>query len=714
MVAFLFSYTVLPGFERFYPKGTKGEGKPSGSAKKPAGNGPKEEPKPSGSGSSGSGGTPGAQDPKDQLMYTIPIAIALLLFLELTSGDNALKEITWQEFRNDLLSQGKVDHIVVVNKTYARVYLHRPSSSESTVHTTATHTDLHEVRDYNHPQQHGGTPAAATAAPQQHTPSFYFNIGSIENFERQMEQTQASLGILPKDYIPIQFSNEMNWKMELLKMAPTLLLIGFLMMSMRGIGGAGGGGGMGGIFKVGKSPAKKITKEDIKITFKDVAGVDEAKREIMEFVEFLKNQKKFTDLGAKIPKGALLVGPPGTGKTMLAKATAGEASVPFFSISGSDFIEMFVGVGPSSEGVVVLAGTNRVDILDKAILRPGRFDRQITVDKPDIKVHLKALHLDGTVDDFARRMAALTPGFTGADIANICNEAAIVAARRAGDSINFKDFEQATDRVIGGLETNRLMTPEEKKTVAYHEAGHAVTGWFLEHADPLLKVTIVPRGKGSLGYAQYLPKEVSLHSQEAIEDIMCMALGGRASEYVNFNGRITTGASDDLRRVTQMAYSMVQLYGMNSRIGQLSFPRDDNQPGEPRMYSERTAEMMDEEVKKIVDRAYQRTIDLLVSKQDLLVKLSEELIENETINHSDIVRVLGPRPFGGNKTYTEFVEESWQNADRHEEDKKAKAAAAAETSVSKTDASATEDGDMSTGSDDSTESDKESDKKKGE
>ncbi|KAF0687717.1 hypothetical protein As57867_020498, partial [Aphanomyces stellatus] len=449
---------------------------------------------------------------------------------------------------------------------------------------------------------------AAPPPPQHHAPSVFFNIGSIENFERQMEQTQASMGISAKEYVPIQFTNELNWKMELLKMAPTLLLIGFLMMSMRGIGGAGGGGGMGGIFKVGKSPAKKITKEDIKITFKDVAGVDEAKKEIMEFVEFLKNQKKFTDLGAKIPKGALLVGPPGTGKTMLAKATAGEASVPFFSISGSDFIEMFVGVGPSrvrdlfkearanapcivfideidavararsngrfgggnderentlnqllvemdgfnsSEGVVVLAGTNRVDILDKAILRPGRFDRQITVDKPDIKgrreifkVHLKSLNLDGSVDDFARRMAALTPGFTGADIANICNEAAIVAARRLGDSINFKDFEQATDRVIGGLETNRLMTPEEKKTVAYHEAGHAVTGWFLEHADPLLKVTIVPRGKGSLGYAQYLPKEVSLHSKEAIEDIMCMALGGRASEFVNFDGRITTGASD--------------------------------------------------------------------------------------------------------------------------------------------------------------------------
>ncbi|KAG9413129.1 hypothetical protein AC1031_016153 [Aphanomyces cochlioides] len=746
------SQRIPKGFERFYPKGTKtgGGAKPeskptSGSGGNKNGStggsgGPKENPKGSGSSSS--------PDPRDQLMYTIPMAIALLLFLELTAGDNALKEITWQDFRNDFLALGKVDHIVVVNKSYARVYLHQNTLQEAHYgSSSAPQVEMQEIHDPSlsgTPQQPRGAPPAA----QHKTPSFFFNIGSIENFERQMEQTQASMGILPKDYIAVQYSNEMNWKMELLKMAPTLLLIGFLMMSMRGIGGAAGGGGMGNIFKVGKSPAKKITKEDIKITFKDVAGVDEAKKEIMEFVEFLKNQKKFTDLGAKIPKGALLVGPPGTGKTMLAKATAGEASVPFFSISGSDFIEMFVGVGPSrvrdlfkearanapcivfideidavararstgrfgggnderentlnqllvemdgfnsSEGVVVLAGTNRVDILDKAILRPGRFDRQITVDKPDIKgrreifkVHLKSLHLDGTTEDFARRMAALTPGFTGADIANICNEAAIVAARRGGDSINFKDFEQATDRVIGGLETNRLMTPEEKKTVAYHEAGHAVTGWFLEHADPLLKVTIVPRGKGSLGYAQYLPKEVSLHSKEAIEDIMCMALGGRASEFVNFDGRITTGASDDLRRVTQMAYSMVQLYGMNDRIGQLSFPRDENQPTE-RMYSEKTAEMMDEEVKKIVDRAYQRTIDLLKSKQDLLVKLSEELMENETINHGDIVRVLGPRPFGGNKTYTEFVEESWQNADKYEEEKKAKAEAATQDAETKVD-----------------------------
>jgi len=469
--------------------------------------------------------------------------------------------------------------------------------------------------------------------------------------------------------------------------------------------------------------------------------VDEAKKEIMEFVDFLRNQKRFTELGAKIPKGALLVGPPGTGKTLLAKATAGEASVPFFSISGSDFIEMFVGVGPSrvrdlfkearanapcivfideidavararskgnfsggnderentlnqllvemdgfnsSEGVVVLAGTNRADILDKAILRPGRFDRQITVDVPDIKgrreifkVHLKGLTLDGKVDDFARRMAALTPGFAGAEIANICNEAAIVAARRSGTSISFKDFEQATDRVIGGLETNRIMSPEEKKTVAYHEAGHAVTGWFLEHADPLLKVTIVPRGKGSLGYAQYLPKEVALHSREALTDMMCMALGGRASEYVNFDGRITTGASDDLRRVTQIAYSMVQLYGMNERVGQLSFPKEEG--GYPdKLYSDKTSEVMDEEVQKIVHSAYERTKQLLQDKQDQLHELAEELLANETINHSDIVRVLGPRPFGGNKTYTEFVEESWKDADKYEASKaKAEASEAA-------------------------------------
>merc|ERR1719181_164134 len=458
-----------------------------------------------------------------------------------------------------------------------------------------------------------------------------------------------------------------------------------------GMGMGGGGGGMNNIFKVGQSNAKKFAKDGkVDVTFKDVAGVDEAKREVMEFVQFLRNPEKFNRLGAKIPKGALLVGPPGTGKTLLARAVAGEASVPFYSISGSDFIEMFVGVGPSrvrdlfkearenapcivfideidavarargkggftgsnderentlnqllvemdgfssTEGVVVLAGTNRADILDKAILRPGRFDRQITVDKPDIKgrkdifeVHLQNMTLDSTavhlarfIEDgmsykdakeramdeeelsepevitfFAQRLAALTPGFAGAEIANIVNEAAIIAAREAKDSIEMRDFEKASERVIGGIEKpNSIMTPKEKKTVAYHEAGHAIAGWFLEHADPLLKVTIVPRGSGALGFAQYLPKEVALRTEQQINDMICMALAGRAAEEIIF-GKVTTGASDDLRRVTQIIYQMIQVYGFNARIGQLAFPQD--QSGgfpEQRPYSDATAQAMD-------------------------------------------------------------------------------------------------------------------------
>jgi AFG3 family protein len=776
---------IPKGFERFFPKGGAAK-KPNGqssssssssssSAKtgeKANGSSTKLSSKDIGgknkkSNGSGSGDGGNSSDSKEALVYMIPLAFLATMLLDLSGMDKPMTEITYQEFRNNLLEQGKVEKVVVVNKKYAKVYLHQDvvptsaigtgSSIEATEYASS-HEDHHQHQ--YHPQVQDATTNSPSGSHHEYQdqsltglmskkknlgaarggenhPTYFFNIGSVENFERQLEFAQHQLGIRPHDYIPVQYTNEINFVSELMRFLPTILLVGFFLLSMRNmIGSAGGGpgggpgGGIGNIFKVGKSPAKKITKEDINITFKDVAGVDEAKKEIMEFVDFLRNQKRFTDLGAKIPKGALLVGPPGTGKTLLAKATAGEASVPFFSISGSDFIEMFVGVGPSrvrdlfrearanapcivfideidavararskgqfsggnderentlnqllvemdgfnsSEGVVVLAGTNRADILDKAILRPGRFDRQITVDKPDIKgrreifkVHLKGLHLDGNIDDFARRMAALTPGFAGAEIANICNEAAIVAARRNAKSITFNDFEKATDRVIGGLETNRIMSPEEKKTVAYHEAGHAVAGWFLEHADPLLKVTIVPRGKGSLGYAQYLPKEVSLHSKEAMVDIMCMALGGRASEYINFNGRITTGASDDLRRVTQIAYSMVQLYGMNDRIGQLSFPKDETSMVPEKPYSEKTAQVMDEEVAKIVSEAYERTKELLENKKDLLHDLAEELLKNETINHGDIVRVLGPRPFGGNKTYTEFVEESWKEADEYE------------------------------------------------
>jgi AFG3 family protein len=760
----------LPGFGRFYPK--NGAGKPAApkSAPKSAEGAAKGETKTlsSKTGASGNKGSSGSSSGgsgnggREGMAYMVPLAVAALLLSDLASVDKPMQEITYQEFRNRLLESGRVEKLVVVNNKYVKVYVHNPASSAGGgVMGASTTTESSDWHDPAHPfpnpsaqgsyDQHGQHHAPTglqsplggmrSGKAQQSNPTYYFNIGSVDSLERQLEHAQHEIGIQPRDYIPVQYVSEMSFAAEAMKFLPTLLLVGFLLYSMRGMGGAaGGGGGMSNIFKVGKSPAKKITKEDINITFKDVAGVDEAKKEIMEFVDFLRNQKRFTDLGAKIPKGALLVGPPGTGKTLLAKATAGEASVPFFSISGSDFIEMFVGVGPSrvrdlfkearanapcivfideidavararskggfsggnderentlnqllvemdgfssTEGVVVLAGTNRADILDKAILRPGRFDRQITVDKPDIKgrreifkVHLKNLTLDGVIDDFARRLAALTPGFAGAEIANICNEAAIVAARRNGTNVTFKDFEQATDRVIGGLETNRIMSPEEKKTVAYHEAGHAVAGWFLEHADPLLKVTIVPRGKGSLGYAQYLPKEVALHSREALIDMMCMALGGRASEFVNFDGRVTTGASDDLRRVTQIAYAMVQLYGMNDRVGQLAFPKDESNPYAGNMYSEKTAQIMDEEVQKIVDDAYERTKQILTEKKNVLHDLAEELLKNETINHSDIVRVLGPRPFGGNKTYTEFVEESWKEADKYEADKQAKETAA--------------------------------------
>ncbi|MGK3733975.1 MAG: AFG3 family protein [Bacillariaceae sp.] len=401
----------------------------------------------------------------------------------------------------------------------------------------------------------------------------------------------------------------------------------------------------------------------------------------------------------------------------MAKAVAGEAGVPFFSISGSDFIEMFVGVGPSrvrdlfkearanspcivfideidavgrqrgrggaggnderentlnqllvemdgfdtTTGVVVLAGTNRVDILDQALTRPGRFDRQITIDKPDVrgrrdifKVHLEGITLQDSIDDVAGRLAGLTPGFAGADIANICNEAAIVAARRKADTVSMDDFEKATDRIIGGLESNKIMSKEERSIVAYHEAGHAVAGWFLEHADPLLKVTIIPRTSGALGFAQYLPKEVSLRTQEEIMDIVCMALAGRAAEEIFFGG-VTTGASDDLRRVTDLVYSTIQVYGMNPRLGQLAYPKNPNAQFDERQYSEKTARAMDEEAKRIVDEAYQRTLDLLRERKEEVKMVAELLLEKETIVHDDVHDLVGPRPFKGDPQYDDFV-----------------------------------------------------------
>jgi len=469
-----------------------------------------------------------------------------------------------------------------------------------------------------------------------------------------------------------------------------------------------------------QSTAKIIDPAEINVAFRDVAGCEEAKIEIMEFVNFLKNPQQYTDLGAKIPKGAILTGPPGTGKTLIAKATAGEANVPFISVSGSEFLEMFVGVGPArvrdmfamarknapcilfideidavgrkrggrnvggqseaentlnqllvemdgfntgTTNVIVLAATNRMDILDKALLRPGRFDRQIYCPAPDIKgrssifkVHLGPLKTEVNKIELAKKMAALTPGFTGADIANVCNEAALIAARELGPNIVLKHFEAAIERVVAGMEKKtNVLQPEEKRTVAYHEAGHAVAGWFLEHADPLLKVSIIPRGKG-LGYAQYLPKEQYLYTTEQLFDRMCMTLGGRAAETIFFN-RITTGAQDDLQKVTKSAYSQITQFGMNAVIGNVSFEQP--QQGEmvfDKPFSENTAQLVDEEARKMIDVAMETTLKLLRDHKDEVIKVAERLLEKEVLSRDDMIELLGPRPFVEKSTYEDFVE----------------------------------------------------------
>jgi AFG3 family protein len=477
-------------------------------------------------------------------------------------------------------------------------------------------------------------------------------------------------------------------------------------------GGAGAGGGPGGIFNIGKSKATLFDKgTKVNITFADVAGLDEAKVEVMEIVDFLKNPKKYTNLGGKIPKGALLIGPPGTGKTLLAKAVAGEAQVPFFSLSGSDFVEMFVGVGASrvrdlfkqarekapciifideidaigrargknammsnderestlnqllvemdgfgtDAGIIVLAATNRPDVLDTALLRPGRFDRQITIDKPDLvgreaifKVHLKPIKISKTLD--IHKLAEQTPGFAGADIANVCNEAALIAARKNKEAVDMADFQDAVDRVIGGLEKkNKIISPEEKKIIAYHEAGHAICGWYLEHAYPLLKVTIVPRGTAALGYAQYTPKEQYLYNTDQLTDQICMTLGGRASEEIFFH-KISTGAQNDLQQITRIAYAMVTVYGMNDKVGNISFydPQQENNFTKP--YSDETAKMIDHEVRLLIDDAYEKTKKLLEDKREDVEKLANALLEREVLFQSDVEALIGRRPFDEKKT----------------------------------------------------------------
>ena len=550
-------------------------------------------------------------------------------------------------------------------------------------------------------------------------PHYRLEVSSIESFEKRYDDLISSLGRENTNEIEYLTESRTDIYSFLQTWGFTILiLVGFWFL-LRRMSTGGGPGGQ--IFNISKSKASLFDKESkIKLTFRDVAGLEEAKEEVKEIVEFLKNPKKFTKLGGKIPKGALLVGSPGTGKTLLAKAVAGEANVPFYSLSGSDFVEMFVGVGaarvrdlfkkakekapcivfideidaigrsrgrgqmPGSNderentlnsllvemdgfstdsGVIILAATNRPDVLDSALLRPGRFDRQISIDKPDLKgreeifkVHIRPLKLNEDVN--VKNLAAQTPGFAGAEIANVCNESALIAARKNKNSIEMIDFQDAIDRVIGGLEKkNKIISPEEKKIVAYHEAGHAVAGWFLEHADPLVKVSIVPRGIAALGYAQYLPKEQYLYQTDQLLDEMCMALGGRAAEDITF-GKISTGALSDLERITKMAYSIVSVYGMNKNIGNISFydsKQSDYNFTKP--YSDSTAEKIDSEVKRIVDSAYDRTKKLLLDKREQLEKIANKLLEKEILFQNDLERLIGKRPFDAKKEVEEKKDE---------------------------------------------------------
>ncbi|KAJ3106948.1 AAA ATPase afg3 [Phlyctochytrium planicorne] len=626
--------------------------------------------------------------PNTLILYLIPL---LFICYQLYNAANNSQAITYHQFRVEMLDKGFVDSLEVVNKQIVRVYL-RPDAPQMA--------------------RFGGAPVPPG------TSAYFFTIGSVESFERNLESAQRELGIPPKERIPVSYTNELSTFSILLNFAPTLLLVGVLYWMSRRAGGAGGGSQ--GIFGIGKSKARLYNQEtEVKVKFKDVAGMDEAKEEIMEFVKFLKDPQQYERLGAKIPKGAVLSGPPGTGKTLLAKATAGEAGVPFLSVSGSEFVEMFVGVGSSrvrdlfanakklapaivfideidaigkargrggfaggnderestlnqllvemdgfgsSEHVVVLAGTNRPDVLDPALLRPGRFDRHIAIDRPDIKgrsaifkVHLKPIKTSEDIERLSRKLAALTPGFAGADVANVCNEAALIAARNNADVVLEKHFEAAIERVIAGLEKkSRVLSPEEKKIVAHHEAGHAVAGWFLQHANPLLKVSIIPRGVAALGYAQYLPKDEYLHSTAQLLDMMCMTLGGRVAEKIFFDS-ITTGAQDDLQKVTKMAYAQISTYGMNEKVGNLSYQNDQQEQQFQKPYSDETAKLIDDEARALIAGAYDRTMKLLLEKKAEVELVAKTLLEKEVLSREDMIRLLGQRPWPEPGSYVQYL-----------------------------------------------------------
>ena len=646
--------------------------------------------------------SPGRKGPQFNIYWLYAIILVFLvgssLFGPLVPNMAKINEL---EFRN-MVAQGQVERYTIIdNRKLVKVYL---NESGRKAHTK-------EIKE-------------AAGKVEAKGPHMDFKITGADVFKKSMddfykekrEAVTAGSTTTAVNEVPFDVESERDWFGSALQFILPIILfaaIWFLMMRKMG-GGAGGGGGGGGIFSIGKSKATLFDKgTKVNITFADVAGLDEAKVEVMEIVDFLKNPKKYTNLGGKIPKGALLIGPPGTGKTLLAKAVAGEAQVPFFSLSGSDFVEMFVGVGASrvrdlfkqarekapciifideidaigrargknammsnderestlnqmlvemdgfgtDTGIIVLAATNRPDVLDSALLRPGRFDRQISIDKPDLKgredifnVHLKPIKVSKSLD--IHKLAEQTPGFAGADIANVCNEAALIAARKNKEAVDMQDFQDAVDRVIGGLEKkNKIISPEEKKIIAYHEAGHAICGWFLEHAYPLLKVTIVPRGTAALGYAQYTPKEQYLYNTDQLNDQICMTLGGRASEDIFF-GKISTGAQNDLQQITRMAYSMVTVYGMNEKVGNVNFydPQQENAFTKP--YSDDTAKLIDFEVRHLIDAAYERTKQLLTVRKEEVEKLANALLEKEVLFQSDVEALIGKRPFEDKKVLT--------------------------------------------------------------
>ena len=624
--------------------------------------------------------------PKFGGYWSFIIIAAFIIGIQFFSMPSNPERISWQKFKTDLLAKGEVKDIYIVrNGGKAEITL-KPEKVE-------THSDL-VAKGFN--QKSVG-------------PQYYVPFGTLEQFEKNLQDAQKEYPEEASDVF-IDYKDDFNWWGEVITLfLPIAIFVGIWIFFMRRMSKGAGGGGGGGIFNVGKSKAKLFDKEsNIKITFKDVAGLAEAKQEVEEIVSFLKSPDKYTKLGGKIPKGALLVGPPGTGKTLMAKAMAGEANVPFFSMSGSDFVEMFVGVGASrvrdlfkqakekapciifideidaigrargknpnmgayderentlnqlltemdgfetNSGVIILAATNRADILDSALLRAGRFDRQIYVDLPELKdreeifkVHLKPLKLAEDID--YAFLAKQTPGFSGADIANVANEAALIAARKNKSAVEKQDFLDSIDRIVGGLENrSKVIKPSEKKAIAYHEAGHATVSWLLQHAHPLLKVTIVPRGK-ALGAAWYLPQERQITTKDQLLDQMCSVLGGRAAEEIVF-GEISTGAQNDLERATKQAYAMVSIYGMSDKVGMLSYYDSTGQSdfSFTKPYSEKTAELIDAEVKDMVSAAYKRAKQLLNDHREQHRQVAELLIEREVIFSDDLENILGKRPW---------------------------------------------------------------------